>query len=135
MSTQPRNPVIQVRKYGDLINVAPTTLKSHDEHVAELVSIHGADNVLIDGTTYQDMQVAVDAETQEAPATTPILSVIQPDPMQIGDREVPQVDVINALLAQSGMTVEQWNAAEEHEREAALSAAVESMIEAEGGAK
>lgn len=132
MDTQPRK-VVQVRKYGDLINVAETTLKTRDEQIAELVSIHGAENVLIDGATYQDMQVGVAGSQQEQPEPTPILSQIQPDPMKIGEREVPQIDVIRAILDSSHLTVAEWNLLEEEQREQAISAAVETMVKSAEG--
>lgn len=132
---QPR--IISIKKYDDEIIVAPKEGLSADEHIEQLVSIHGAGGVFVDGKSVA--QIRKEAEEAAAAENDVALigSSVQPAVLKIGDDEVQLGDIVAAAQAESGLTAKQWNKLSDKKREAAIAAEIERRVEAlkTGGAQ
>ena len=122
-NAQPRR--ISVKKFDDDIVVNRKEGQTEDEQIEQLVSIHGAGGVFVDGKSVA--QIRKEAEQDEQVL---IGSSVQPAVIKIGENEVQLGEIVAAAHTASALSVAAWNKLKEKKREALIAAEIERRIEA-----
>lgn len=133
---QPRR--ISIKKYDDEIIVAPKEGLSTDEHVEQLVSIHGAGGVFVDGKSVAQIRSEAEASAEEAERDEDIKgSETQPEVLKIGEVDVPVGEIVAAAFTATGLTAAEWNELDAGAREAEISLEINRRVKAlkTGGAQ